>query len=99
MKNELKISWKRESWNRKTKTSPKNLDPSNTRYREENNSEIRSLNVHTEQNKESDDITYIKKYWQTATEEGNRPKIKDRTRKGYNNGELNHTANNHNKNK
>ena len=42
---------------------------------------------------------YIKKYWQTATEEGNRPKIKDRTRKGYNNGELNHTANNHNKNK
>ena len=41
----------------------------------------------------------LKKYWQTATEEGNRPKIKDRTRKGYNNGELNHTANNHNKNK
>ena len=31
-------------------------------------------------------------------EEGNGPNIKDKTRNGYNNGELNHTANNHNKN-
>ena len=36
--------------------------------------------------------------WWTVTEEGNGPNIKDRTRNGYNNGEINHTANNHNKN-
>ena len=54
------------------------------------------MNVHAEQNKEIDDIIYPRKYWQTATEEGNGPNIKDRTRNSNNNGELNHTANNHN---
>ena len=54
------------------------------------------MNVHAEQNKEIDDIIYPRKYWQTATEEGNEPTIKDRTRNSNNNGELNHTANNHN---
>ena len=49
-------------------------------------------------NKETDDIIYPRKYRQTATEEGNGPNIKDRTRNSYNNGELNHTANNHSKN-
>ena len=49
-------------------------------------------------NKETDDIIYPRKYWQTATEEGNGLNIKDRTRNNYNNGELNHTANNHSKN-
>ena len=56
------------------------------------------MNLHTEQNKETDDIIYPRKYWWTATEEGNEPNIKDRTRNSYNNGELNHTASNHNKN-
>ena len=90
---------KRESWNRKTKTLPKNFKkPSNTRDRGENNSEIRSLNVYTEQNKETDDIIYPRKYWQTSTEEGNGPNNKDRTSNGYNNWEIIHNANNHNKN-
>ena len=57
------------------------------------------MNVHTEQSKEINDIIYPRKYRQTAAEEGNGPNIKDRTRTGYNNTELNHTANNHNKNK
>ena len=82
----------------KQKPYQKTLDSSNTSDREEKNSEIQRLNVHTEQNKEADDIIYPRKYWWTATEEGNGPNIKDRTRNSYNNGELNHTANNHNKN-
>ena len=56
------------------------------------------MNAYTEQNKETDDIICPRKYWETATEEGNGPNIKDRTRNSYNNGELNHTANNHSKN-
>ena len=76
----------------------KSLDPNNTSDREENNSEIQRLNVHTEQNKGTDDIMYPRKYWKTGTEEGNGLNIRDRTRNSYNNGELNHTANNHNKN-
>ena len=79
----------------KQKPYQKILYPSNTCNKEENNSEIQCLNVHTEQSKETDDIIYPRKYWRTATEEGNRPNIKDRTRNS-NNGELNHTANNHN---
>ena len=54
---------------------------------------------HTEQNKEIDDIIYLRKYWWTATEERNGPNIKDTTRNGYNNREINHTANTDNKNK
>ena len=82
----------------KQKLYQKLLDSSNTSDREENNSEIQRLNVHTEQIKETDDIIiYLIKYWQTATKEGNGPNIKDRTSDSYNNGELNHTANNHNK--
>ena len=56
------------------------------------------MNVHTEQNKETDDIIYPRKYWQTATEEGNGPNIKDELRSSSNNRVLNHTANNHSKN-
>ena len=51
------------------------------------------------QGKETNNIIYPRKYWQTAAEEGNGPNIKDKTRNGYNNTELNHTANSHNKNK
>ena len=83
---------------KKQKPYQKTLDPNNTSDKEENNSEIQRLNVHAEQNKETDDIIYPRKYWQTATEEGNGPNIKDRARNSYNNGELNHIANNHNKN-
>ena len=53
------------------------MNPSNTSDSEENNSEIQRLNVHTEQNKETDDIIYPRKYWQTPTEEGNGPNIKE----------------------
>ena len=48
------------------------------------------MNVHTEQNKEVDDVTYPRKYWRTAVIEGN-------GYNGYNNGELNHAAKNHNR--
>ena len=41
---------------------------------------------------------YTPKNWWTAAEEGNGPNIKDRARNSYSNGEINHTANNHNKN-
>ena len=54
---------------------------------------------HTEQNKEIDDIRYLRKCWWTATEERNGRNIKDTTRNGYNNREINHTANTDNKNK
>ena len=37
------------------------------------------------QGKETNNIIYPRKYWQTAAEEGNGPNFKDRTRNGYNN--------------
>lgn len=81
----------------KQKIDQKNLDPSNTRYKEENNTEVQILNPDIEQNKETDEIICLRKHWWTAAKEVNGPNNAGRRGNSYSKRVIDHTANNHNK--
>ena len=56
------------------------------------------MNVVTEQNKDTGDIIYRKRYWWNAAKGVNGPNNNDRARNSYNKREINPTAYKHNEN-